>query len=370
MTEKERLLQTLIEKTGKSQEELQKLIAEKINELSGLISEEGAIYILANEMGVRIEIEKPKRELPLTKIADIKEPKTPVSFTCKIIRIYDRVTFTSKTGTEGSVRSILVGDETGIIRIVFWNDKTQILDNLHEGDILNVINAYTRENLNTERIEVHYGQYSDIDVNPKGIEITLKEYSPQINDFTEKKISETEEGERNIKIKGIITDFDIPRFYLGCPDCFKKVFQDEGTHKCAEHSVVEPMRVPIVNLIIDDSTASIPVVGFRDRAEQLTGINSQELISLSEDIEKYRNFSKKIIGSQAEIIGNIGQSNLTGEKQLLANQIIERILKTIDETETPKEETSTQQETEKETTEPQTDDDIEIEEIEFDDDLL
>lgn len=49
MTEKDKLLNDLVEKSGKDKEEIEKMISEKTNELSGLVSEEGAIYILANE---------------------------------------------------------------------------------------------------------------------------------------------------------------------------------------------------------------------------------------------------------------------------------------------------------------------------------
>ena len=385
MTEKEKLLKNLIEKSGKTKEELEKLIADKVNEMSGLVSEEGAIYIIANELGVRIEGERPKKEANLLKIEEIVEPKTPVSLICKVIRKYDRVTFSSSSGSEGSVQSLLVGDESGIIRIVFWNDKTDILENVHEGDILKIINAYTRENVNSERIEVHYGQYSDIEVNPKDVQVVLREFVPGGNiEFTEKKISELEEGDRNVKVSGIVTDFDIPRFYLACPECFKKVFQDDGGYKCAQHEDVKAIRVPIVNMVLDDGSSSITIVGFRDRAEGLTSTKTDEILSLAEDVDKYREFSKNIIGSKIDIGGNISISNLTGDKQLLVNQVLGIESKTVEEIvkeevkeekkpEKKKEETKSEKKEEVKEEKKQSEDedlDLDIEEIDFDDDLL
>ena len=320
MTEKSKLLENLSEKSGKSIDELESLISEKVNELSGLISEEGAVYIIANDLGVRLENERPKKEANLLKIDEINEPKTPVSLVCKVIRKYSRVTFTSKNG-EGSVQSLLVGDENAVIRLVFWNEKTEILDTVHDGDILKIINAYTRENTNQERIEVHYGQYSDIEVNPKGVKIKLKEWVPEEIKTTEKKISDLKEGDRNIEIKAIVTDFEIPRFYLGCPECFKKVLKDDDVYNCAEHSEVKALRIPIVNLIIDDSSSTISAVGFRDRAEALTQLKSDDIIKLAEDIEKYRDFSSKIVGATIELVGNASLNNMTGDLQILVNQI-------------------------------------------------
>ncbi len=375
MTEKEKLLQNLIEKSGKSAQDINSMITEKVNELSGLISDEGAIYIIANELGVRLDSERPKKDAELVKINDITEPKTPVSFVCKAIRKYDLVTFSSEKNPQGRVQSILVGDETGITRLVFWGEKTDLLENIHEKDVLKILNAYTRENTNQGRIEVHYGQYSDIEVNPKGVEIELKEFIPQEIESKKKKISELEEGDRNIKLAGIVTDFEIPRFYLGCPECFKKVFQDEGIYKCAEHEEVKALRIPIVNIILDDGESTISIVGFRDRAENLTKMSDKDIIGLTEDIDKYKDFSKKMVGSKLDIVGNVGISNMTGDKQFLVNQVLSVEFTTVDEIvkDELKEESKKDNSQSKEKTSQENfdDDDLDdIEEIDIDDDLL
>lgn len=366
MTEKEKLIENLISKSGKSTEEISKLVADKVNELSGLVSEEGAIYIVANDLGIKLDAERPKKEADSMKIEDITEAKVPTSLTCKVIRKYDKVTFQSKSGSEGSVQSVLVGDESGIIRIVFWNEKTDVLENIQEGDILAIINAYTRENTNSERIEIHFGQYSDIEVNPEGVAITLPEFTPRDIEFKEKKVNEIEEGEKNIKINGIITDFDIPRFYVGCPECFKKVQQDDGKQECAQHGEVKANKIPIVNLIVDDGTGTITVVGFRDRAEELTGAKTEEVLSFTEDIDKYRSYCKKIVGAKVELGGNVGINSMTGDKQVMANQVLNLELKTVDEI------VQDELAEEKQKKEATSDDDldIDIEEIDFDDDML
>jgi len=373
MTEKEKLLNNLIEKSDKSKEELEKLVSDKIDELSGLVSEEGAIYIIANEIGVRLESEKPKREVEFDKIEKITEAKIPISLVAKVIRKYDKVNFSSEKGGDGCVQSILVGDDTGIMRIVFWHEKTEVLENIHDGDILKIINAYTRENnQNPGRIEIHYGQYSDIEVNPEGVEIELKEFKQDV-EFTDKKVSSLEDGDRNVLIEGLVTDFDIPRFYLACPECFKKVLQNEGEYECAEHNDVEAIKVPIVNLIIDDGSGSINVVGFRNRAEDLTKFSSAEIIGLTEDINKYRNFSKRIVGSKIKFGGNVVSNSMTGEVQVMANQILNVDLKDVDEIaeELVAESDSNKKSTSKKEDKVDVDDlDMDIEEIDIDDDML
>jgi ssDNA-binding replication factor A large subunit len=364
MSEKEKLIENLVSKTGKSLDDINKLVSDKVNELSGLVSEEGAIYIVANDIGVKLDAERPKKEADTAKIEDITEAKVPTSLVCKVIRKYDKVTFQSKSGSEGSVQSVLVGDETGVIRIVFWNEKTEVLDNIQDGDILSIINAYTRENTNSERIEIHFGQYSDIEVNSEGVTIELPAYTPKDIEFTEKKITEMAEGDKNVKITGIVTDYDIPRFYLGCPECFKKVQQDDGKQMCAQHGEVTAQKIPIVNMIIDDSTGTIAVVGFRDRAEQLSGVSTEEVLGFTEDIDKYRSFCKRIIGAKVELGGNVTTNNMTGDIQIMANQVSLLELKSIEEI------TKDEVTEEAKKAEATDDEDLDIEEIDFDDDML
>jgi len=375
MTEKETLIKNLIVKSGKSEDELNRLIASKVKEMSGLVSEEGAIYIIANELGLRLDVEKPKRNTEYTKIEDITEPKVPISLQCKVLKKYDKVTFQSKSGSEGSVQSILVGDETGIIRIVFWNEQTEVLEQISENDLIIVNNGYTRENINNERIEINYSQYSEIEVNPEGLEITVGDFKREEIPSTEKKISEIQENDKNVKISALITDFDIPRYYLACPECFKKVMQDDGIQKCVNHGEVKAIKVPIINLVIDDGSGSISVVGFRDRAEEITGLNSDDIVKLSEDIDKYNSFSKKIIGAKLELIGNSSINSMTGENQLLINQISNIEFKDVDEivADLIKSDNKTKQKTEtqeKQQVEKNDIDDLEIEEIDIDDDIL
>jgi ribosomal protein L35AE/L33A len=369
MTEKEKLFEDLMKKSGKSEEELNSMIQDKINELSGLVSEEGAIYIIANDLGIRLEVEKLKKENKLIKIEDIKEPNQSVTFAGKVIRKYDLINFTSSKGNQGSVQSILLKDETGIIRVTFWNELTEKLNEVKVGDVLKIINAYTRENTQFPgRIDVHFGQYSDLEINPEGLEIDV-----EVNDYNieaqDKKISDLEENDKNIILSGVITDFDIPRFYNACPECFKKVFQEEDKFLCPIHEEVEPLQIPIINVKIDDSSGIISIVGFRDRAEKLTKLESKEILDLTEDIEKYRDFSKKLIGKSIKVLGNVSISTLTGEKQFLITEVLE-----IEDFERENQDNNiVNKEENNANTEIKEDDlsidDLEMEEINFDDDI-
>ncbi len=98
--------------------ELEEKIRHKINELSGLISEEGAAHIIANELGielVRLGGEK-------LKIKEIYAGMRGISAVGKVVRKFDVREFQKGEGL-GKVCSLIFGDETGTIRVVFWNEQ-------------------------------------------------------------------------------------------------------------------------------------------------------------------------------------------------------------------------------------------------------
>ncbi len=363
-----------------SVDDLKSKTKDKVKELSGLVSEEGAIYIIANEMGVKLEnnlsaAPTSGRSLETKKIEQINEAKVPINLDAKVLKKYDLVEFQSKNGNSGKVQSVLVGDDTGIIRVVFWGDKTELLvnDDIDRDTILRVNNGFVKENMNTSRMEVHFSDYSDLEVNPQGIEIEVKEIKPEYNS---KNIADLEVEDRNVSIKATIVDVDIPRFYLGCPHTFKKVFVDEGKYISPEHGEVDPIKVPITNLVVSDSTGTVSVVAFRNKAEQVFSKKAEDIVNLSEDLEGYREISKLLVGAQLEVAGNISENQMSGELQLIINDVlfapkanVEEVADDIDQeikedTSKTKEQISPVEEIDID------DDDLDIEEIDIDDDLL
>lgn len=289
-----------------------------------------------------------------------------------------------KSGGKGQIRSLLVGDETGIIRCAFWGSKADLLEEVERDMIVEMKNIYVRENANTSRMEIHFGDYSELVVSPDGTKnIEVKNVRPQ---STPKQIEEIELEDRNISIKATIVDIDIPRFYLGCPHTFKKVFVDEGKYISPEHGEVEPIKIPITNCVVNDSTGTIGIVAFRDRAEELFSRKSDDIVGLAEDLEKYRDVSKELVGSQIEVVGNVGENQMTGEMQLIINdvvfmekkneeQVADEIVKHTNQSpnnENIPNESSSNKEVEKNKSaslDDSFDDDLDIEEIDIDDDL-
>lgn len=394
------LYDILSSKTSKQQSELKELVSKKVKELSGLVSEEGAIYIVANELGVKLESKQPSSQSSSNsqeykKIEEINQANMSLSLLAKVLKKYDLVEFEMKSGDKGKIQSLLVGDETGIIRVAFWGDKSDEIVEVERDTIVDLKNVYVRENTTTSRMELHFSNYSDITINPENVEdIQVKSIKPE---SVPKSIEELELNDRNVSIKATIVDIDIPRFYLGCPHTFKKVFIDEGKYISPEHGEVEPMRIPITNCVVNDATGTLQIVAFRDRAEQLFSKKSEEIVNLAEDLENYREVTKNLVGSLVEVVGNVSENQMTGDIQLIVNDVV--FVKKADEEEvadmiaqdsntqnsqtqsSDKESKNSEEEKGKKKDETHTknsqsssvdsfiDDDLDIEEIDLDDDL-
>ncbi|MBI2110229.1 DUF2240 family protein, partial [Candidatus Woesearchaeota archaeon] len=162
------IIEKIQEEKGLSREEIEKRIEEKVKDLSDLISKEGAAHILAHELGLKVFHELKKKRF---KIKEVIAGLSNVHLLGKIITIYGIRSY-KKEQREGRVASMLLGDETGVIRLVFWDDSliNMIADGkITEGGILSIKNAYSR--VGNGFTELHLGNKAEIEINPEGEEI-------------------------------------------------------------------------------------------------------------------------------------------------------------------------------------------------------
>lgn len=171
----------IIEETGLNRKEIQDLVTEKKEELRGLISEEGALFIIAKELGVDVKTNNKELMGDLDiNVSDItKEMKniTLVGRIKDVLRVYE---FEKKEGNKGYVGSFLLNDNTGDIRVVLWDDDVAIFQdsNFVRGEIVKVINAYPKEGRDGT-LEVHIGRLGKVVIAPEDVD--YKKY-PKIKD--------------------------------------------------------------------------------------------------------------------------------------------------------------------------------------------
>ena len=301
------IVSKIAEKTELSEEEIQKMIQEKCNSLSGLISKEGAANIIANELGV-------KSFESSGKIKDIYPGMRNAEFLGKVIAIYEKKDFTRQDGSAGSVASFLVGDETGTTRVVCWNSQTDVLDNWKVDDIVRIKNAFVRENRGFK--EVHLNDRSKVIINPKGETVEAVKRSS----VERKQIKDLEEDERAEILATVVQVFD-PRFFEVCPECGSRLKEEGDSFSCAKHGNVSPDFNFVLNAILDDGSDTIRGVFFREQAEQFLSKNNEEVKAFRSVPEAFDPIKVELLGEQFKITGRVKKNVFFERLEFVAQNV-------------------------------------------------
>jgi replication factor A1 len=327
----EDIVKKLREEKNISSEEIEKRVNEKLELLSDMISKEGAAHIIANELGVNLFKDLEQRKI---KIDKLNSGMRSVNVLGKVIKIYG-VREYKKEKREGKVANLLIGDETGIIRLVLW-DVNHIKEiennNLKENDIVKIKNGYIRENNGFK--ELHLGSQGSIFINPeKEIIDEIKE----IRDYTKKEIKDLKTDENNVGIFGTIVQVFEPRFYETCDLCRKKVRLEDDKYICNEHGLVKGKSACVLSMVLDDGSDNIRVVAFREQAEQILKLNEDSILEFKIHPEKFDEIKMSLLGEQVIIVGRTTRNEMFDRLEFTAQRVLDinpgELLKTVEKLE-------------------------------------
>lgn len=121
-------------------EEFGERVERLISASGGLLDEETASMLLVRELG-RGHV----------KIAAIPPGAHLCCLFAKVLAIEEPVRFTRRDGEETVRSSLLVGDETGHLRILFWGERAGAVREVEEGEVLEIVGRPAR----SRRDELH-----------------------------------------------------------------------------------------------------------------------------------------------------------------------------------------------------------------------
>ncbi len=307
----EDIKQKIIEKTAISEEELDSKIKKKLDQLSGLISKEGAAHIIANELGVKL-FEGTSGKL---KINNILAGMRNVETAGKIMAVYEKREF-QRGETMGKVASYLIGDETGSIRVVCWGDQADKTTEMKPGDIVRIISGYSREN--NARKEIHINDKSKMIINPP--DVSIGEVKTTI-DYKRKKVQELEDQDRNIELLGTIVQLEALRFYEVCPECGKRARQRDDGFFCDSHNKVKPVFSYVCNISLDDGSGNIRVVLFRELVEKVLRTKAEEMTAIKNFPEKIEELKNNVLGEMVKVKGRVSKNELFNRMEFVGSDV-------------------------------------------------
>ncbi|MFH1237571.1 MAG: hypothetical protein V1648_04180 [Candidatus Aenigmatarchaeota archaeon] len=303
--------------SGLSEGDVELRIEDKQLELSGLVSPEGAAYIVGKELGVSLLKESPKRGL---KIKNVVPGMRSVDVVGRIIRISPRKDF-QRDGRLKGVINVTLGDETGVLRLSLWDSETEIVEkaDMKENDVMSIMNAYVKEN-NRGDIELRLGRSGRINKSDEKIP-EINEIRKDVESVNAKSIADLREDEFSEIKASLIQVFKRNPFYSVCPLCDSRLEKDGNDSKCKDHGKVEPKYNLVISGVVDDGTGNVRVVFFRDMAEKICGKNADELrkIALSQDPSSLCEDVK--LGREFVIRGRVKKNEYADKIELVASSV-------------------------------------------------
>ncbi len=306
-----------------SEDEVKDRIKNKVEEHKGLVSEEGAAHIVANDLGVKL-FEQQMSGKPI-EVKDVLIGMKKVDVIGKVIRLFGPRKFV-RDGQENKVGNFILADETGSIRIVLWNSK--LIDWMQDGTlkpgmIIHIKNGYVRDNKFSGK-EIHLGLRGQLilDVDAK-IDVDIPKIDgPTQVDAQEESISNASPGSK-YKLRGTVVRIFNPNFYRICGDCGKKAKQEGEKFSCGEHGDISPKTAMVVNFVLDDGTANLRCAAFRQIAENIIGKTAQELQESAnsaggEALETTVN--EALLGEEIEVEGTIRENKAFDRVELMVDK--------------------------------------------------
>jgi ssDNA-binding replication factor A large subunit len=274
----EAMVERICEHARLEPERVRQLIAEKQDELSGLVSEEGAAYIVARELGLNM-IRETRRQL---KIKNLVSGLRSVDLVARIVRISEERQF-EREGRKGSVLNLLLGDETGLVRLSLWNEETRLVKEgkLKEGDTVRVTGGWVKsDNRDNPELRIGRGAIEKVDQEVKLPE--MKQLEQDFQAVREAPIRDFREGGQYETRAALVQVFRRNPFFMVCPQCEARIKEREGKFFCDDHGEVEPKPALVLSGIMDDGTGNIRAVFFRELAERMFGKGTSELRELAD----------------------------------------------------------------------------------------
>ncbi len=230
--------------------QIRELIEEKKKEGRGLLSDEGAARLVAEELLIQTR----GTELGRMHVKNLVSGLNDVTLSGRVLLAWPPQQFQRRDGTSGRVMRIILVDRSGKARCALWDRHVDVAEragNL-QGRILRIGHAYTRQGL-TGEAEVHAGDRSSVEIDPQGLQ--MSEFPEFKELFT--KMGDLGQQDNSINVVGIVQAD--PRTY--------KFGSDERPGS-------------VLRSLLADESGAVPIVVWNERAEELQTLKIGDILQI------------------------------------------------------------------------------------------
>ncbi len=219
---------------------LDKLTAAR-EKTGGLIADAILLRVVAAEFGVAITQEDSGHDRKLS-INHLVSGLNDVTVTGRVVAVSPVKTFEGKK--PGKYASLTVMDKDGVLRIVLWNEKADVVESgeLKIGQVARFSHGYTKEDRNGSA-ELHLSSRSIVEINPSDANAedfaSISKFATRINEITP--------AHRSVNLSGTVKK-------LSASSTFTRQDQTTGT---------------VLHFVLSDDTGEAPIVVWNERATEL-----------------------------------------------------------------------------------------------------
>jgi len=103
-----------------------------------------------------------------TQLATLESGKFNIGGTFKVVKNWGYRNFDNKDGTTGSVLNLLIGDDSGTVKLVLWGNLAEKAQDTPEGASITITKCYSKDGQErvdgTRYVELHSGKNSEVSV--------------------------------------------------------------------------------------------------------------------------------------------------------------------------------------------------------------
>jgi hypothetical protein len=138
------------------------MVDQKKQESHGLLSDEGAIRLVAQQLSISA---LPTSSIGDQRISSVHAGLNNSTITGQVIMVGEVREFQRSDGTPGKVLRMRVGDASGQITCVFWDDMAETLsrESLEPGSTVRLLHGYTKQGMGGE-VEFHLGSRASLQI--------------------------------------------------------------------------------------------------------------------------------------------------------------------------------------------------------------
>ncbi len=201
----EKLVNEITKETGRKRKEVLELVAEKKRKFSGLLTDAGAAFMIAKELGIELGLEEKLSRR--AKIGELKEGQRNVEVAGRAAHIFSPREV-ERNGKKRKYVPLVLADESGEIRTTLWGKDTEFLEKkkVERGTALLLKNCFVSSY--NEKLQLGLGYNGRIELAPKEVDSELPKAKAR-----NVKIAELGEGMENVDIEAaVLRVFELREF--------------------------------------------------------------------------------------------------------------------------------------------------------------